>query len=140
MQVLDALKTGVEVPLKLYRDGQTSTTSIRLADKLVPPLQSKSEPRDQGFLGVGNAARRCCAPGTKNEWGLEVRRLVDNSPADLGGLQLGDLIVQFDGKPTLTPEEFARQIHNTKPRSRVKIKFYRGGTAQTLELTLGHGW
>jgi S1-C subfamily serine protease len=55
-------------------------------------------------------------------------------------LQLGDLIVQFDGKPTLTPDEFARQIQNVKPRSKVKIKFYRGGTEQTLELTLGHGW
>jgi S1-C subfamily serine protease len=140
MQILDGLKTGVEVPLKLYRDGQTSTTSIRIADRSVPPLQPKIDPREQGFLGVGNVTRRCCAPGSKKEWGLQVWRLVDNSPADLGGLQLGDLIVQFDGKPTLTPDEFARQIQNTKPRSKVKIKFYRGGSEQTLELTLGHGW
>jgi membrane-associated protease RseP (regulator of RpoE activity) len=138
-KTLEPLKAGSEVAIKLYRDGEVLTSSMRINDRTTPPIQPKIEPRDEGFLGLGDVTRRCCAPGTR-KWGLEVRRVVDNSPADLAGLQLGDLITEFDGHPTLTPDEFARWIHAAKPRSKVKIKFYRGNTEQTVELTLGHGW
>ena len=138
-QVLSTLKSGAEAGVKLYRDGETVAATIRVADRSLPPVQPKIEPRDQGFLGVGSVTRRCCAPGTKR-WGLEVRRLIDNSPADLVGLQLGDLITEFDGHPTLTPDEFARRILATKPRTKVKLKFHRGNAAQIVELILGHGW
>ena len=73
-------------------------------------------------------------------WGLEVRRIIDNSPADLAGLELGDLITEFDGHPAVTPDEFARRILITKPRSKIKVKFYRGNEAKVVELILGHGW
>jgi S1-C subfamily serine protease len=138
-QVLDPLKPGAEVGVKLYRDGENVTSTIRIADRSTPPVQPKTEPRDQGFLGLGDVTRRCCIPGTR-KWGLEVHRVIDNSPADLAGLQLGDLITEFDGHSMLTPEEFARRIQITKPRSKVKVKFYRGSSAETVELIVGHGW
>jgi membrane-associated protease RseP (regulator of RpoE activity) len=138
-KVLDGLRPGSDIPVKLYRDGETIATRIRIADRSVTPFEPKVEPRDQGFLGVGNASRRCCIPGVK-KWGLEVRRIVDNSPADLAGLQLGDLITEFDKQAILTPDEFGRRIRAAKPRSKVKVKFYRGNIEQTLELILGHGW
>ena len=137
--ILDPLKPGAEAGMKLYRDGAIVAASMRIADKALPPLQPRTEPRDQGFLGLGNVSRRCCIPDSR-KWGLEVRRIVDNSPADLAGLQLGDLIVEFDKQATLTPDEFARRIHAAKPRTRVKVRFYRGNTEQTVELILGHGW
>ena len=138
-QVLDPLKPGAEVGLKLYRDGESIASIIRIADRSTPPIQPKTEAKDQGFLGLGDVTRRCCVPGTR-KWGLEVHRVIDNSPADLAGLQLGDLITEFDGRSILTPEEFSRRIQLTKPRSKVKVKFYRGNVPQTVELTLGHGW
>lgn len=137
-QVADSLKSGGEASVKLYRDGEIVASTIRAADRLLPPLQPKIDPRDQGFLGVGSVTRRCCAPGSKR-WGLEVRRLIDNSPADLAGLQLGDLITEFDGHATLTPDEFTRQILATKPRTKITLKVYRASVAQTVELILGHG-
>jgi membrane-associated protease RseP (regulator of RpoE activity) len=138
-RVLEGLRPGSEVPLKLYRDGETILARIRIADRSVTPFEPKIEPRDQGFLGIGDASRRCCIPGVK-KWGLEVRRIIDNSPADLAGLQLGDLIAEFDKQATLTPEEFGRRIRAATPRSKVKLKFYRGNIEQTVELILGHGW
>ena len=138
-QILDPLKPGAEVAVKLFRDGAIVAARMRIADKALPPLQPRTEPRDQGFLGLGNVSRRCCIPDSR-KWGLEVRRIIDNSPADLAGLQLGDLIVEFDQLATLTPDEFSRQIHAAKPRTKVKVKFFRGNTEKTVELMLGHGW
>ena len=139
LQVLNSLKPGSEVGLKLYRDDATVASRIRIASQSVTPFQPKVEPRDQGFLGVGDVGRRCCIQGTKR-WGLEIHRIIDNSPADLAGLQPGDVITEFDKHVVRTPGELARRIHNVKPRTKVKAKFYRGNTEQTVELIIGHGW
>ena len=138
-QVMEPLKLGAEVAVKVYRDGENVASRIRIADRATPPFQPRIAERDQGFLGLGNVSRRCCIPDSR-KWGLEVRRVIDNSPADLAGLQLGDLIVEFDKVATLTPDEFSRRIHAAKPRTKIKIRFYRGNTEQTVELLLGHGW
>ena len=138
-QVLNSLKPGAEVKVKLYRDGETVTSPIKITNLSIAPFQPKTEPRDQGFLGLGDVSRRCCLPGTK-KWGLEVHRVIDNSPADLAGLQLGDVITEFDQRAMRTPDEFSRRIRGAKPRSKVKLKFYRGNTEQTVELIMGHGW
>ena len=139
VQLLDTLKPGAEVTAYLYRNGAAVPSQMRIGDKSLPPLQPKIETRDEGFLGIGDSSRRCCIPGS-NKWGVEIRRIIDNSPADLAGLQLGDLITEFDKFPTVTPDEFARRIRLAKPRSKVKVKFYRGNVEQTVDLTLGHGW
>ena len=138
-RILTSIKPGTEVAAKLYRDEEQVTTRIRIASVAVPPFQPKTDPRDQGFLGVGDVGRRCCVAGTKR-WGLEVHRIIDNSPADLAGLQLGDVITEFDKQTIRTPEELARRIRAVKPRSKVKVKFLRANTEQTVELTMGHGW
>lgn len=138
-RVLGSVKPGSDVGVKLYRDEEPVSARIRIASPTLTPFQPKTEPRDQGFLGVGDVGRRCCVAGTKR-WGLEVHRLIDNSPADLAGLQLGDVITEFDKQTIRTPDELARRIRAVKPRSKVKVKFYRGTTEQTVELTMGHGW
>jgi len=139
-QVLNSLKIGEEVPVKFYRDGETLTSKIKIADRSFPPLQTKTEARDQGFLGILDSDRRCCIPGTK-KWGVEIHEMHDNGPAELFGLQTGDVITQFDGHAVRTPNEFNRRIRAVKPRSKVAIKFYRaGGTEQTIQLIMGHRW
>jgi membrane-associated protease RseP (regulator of RpoE activity) len=138
-RVLNTLKPGSEVAVKLYRDEEPVATRIRVGSPTLAPFQAKIDPRDQGYLGVGDVGRRCCVTGTKR-WGLEIHRIIDNSPADLAGMQLGDVITEFDKQTIRTPDELARRIHATKPRSKVKVKFYRGNTEQTVELVVGHGW
>ena len=138
-RALNSAKPGSELGVKLYRDEEPVSARIRIGSQTVPPFQTKTDPRQQGFLGTGDVGRRCCVPGSK-KWGLEIRRIIDNSPADLSGLQLGDVITEFDKQTIRTPEELARRIHAVKPRSKVKVKFYRGNTEQTIELIVGHGW
>jgi S1-C subfamily serine protease len=138
-QVLDSLKTGDEVPAKVHRDGATIDLRIKIADRAFPPLQTKTAVDDQGFLGILDASRRCCIPGTK-KWGVEVNELHPNGPAELFGLRPGDVITEFDGHPVKTPNEFNRHIRATKPGSKIALTLYRGSAEQKIELILGHRW
>lgn len=138
-QVLDSLKTGDEVPVSVHRDGATVELRIKIADRAFPPLQMKTELDDQGFLGILDSSRRCCIPGTK-KWGVEVKDLHINGPADLFGLRTGDVITEFDGHPVKTPNEFNRHIRATKPGSKIALTLYRGGAEQKIELILGRRW
>jgi S1-C subfamily serine protease len=138
-QVLDSLKTGDEVPVKVNRDGAIIDLRIKIADRAFPPLQTKTEVDDQGFLGILDSSRRCCIPGTK-KWGVEVKDLHLNGPAELFGLRPGDVITEFDGHPVKTPNEFNRRIRATKPGSKIALTLYRGSAEQKIELILGHRW
>lgn len=138
-QALNALTAGEEVPAKVYRDGTMVSTRIKIGDRHFPPLQPKIEPRDQGFLGVRNSARRCCLPGTK-KWGVEVTELHVNGPAELFGLRSGDVITDFNGNPVKTPNEFNRRIRAIKPNTKVPVTFYRGNSPQKIEIILGRRW
>jgi hypothetical protein len=40
----------------------------------------------------------------------------------------------------VTPDELARLIRASKPRTKVKLKFYRGNVSRTVEMIVGHGW
>src|SRR5262245_39859240 len=82
-QVLELLETGQEVPVKVYRDGAMTSSRIKIADRALPPSQTKTELRDQGFLGILNSFRRPL-PGTK-KWGVEVKELNIKGPAKLSG-------------------------------------------------------
>jgi S1-C subfamily serine protease len=138
-QVLESLETGQEVPVKLYRDGVTVSSRIKLADRAFPPPQPpKIEQRDQGFLGILDAFRRPLP--SKKQWGVEVKELHINGPAELFGLRSGDVITEFNGHPVKTPNEFNRRIRAVKPGSKIAVTFYRGNTQQKIELIMGHRW
>jgi len=137
-QVLKSLETGQEVPVKVNRDGVTVSSRIKIADRAFPPPQPKIEPRDQGFLGILDSFRRTI-PGTK-KWGVEVRELHINGPAELFGLRPGDVITEFNGHPVKTPNEFNRHIRAARPGSKVVVTFYRGATEQKIEVIIGHRW
>jgi len=137
-EVLKSLETGQEVPAEVYRDGATVSSRIKIADRAFPPPQPKTEPRDQGFLGILDSFRRTI-PGTK-KWGVEVRELHINGPAELFGLLPGDIITEFNGHPVKTPNEFNRHIRASRPRGKVSVTLYRGNTEQKVEVIIGHRW
>lgn len=135
--VLDSLKPGTEVAAKVYREGETLSPRIKIADRNHPPLQPIPGPKEQGFLGVKEALRRCCVP-EKQKWGVEITGTNDNSPADLAGLRAGDVITEFNGYPVRTSGEFNRRIRAAKPRNKVTVTYYRGNIKQTAEMILGY--
>ncbi|MEO6726557.1 MAG: PDZ domain-containing protein [Blastocatellia bacterium] len=138
-QVLDSLKPDTEVVARVYREGGDLSPRIKIADRSHAPLQPKIEFKDQGYLGVKESVRRCCTP-TGQKWGVEIQGVNENSPADLAGLQSGDVITEFNDHAVQTPGEFNRRIRATKPRTKVSVTFYRGSAKQTTEMILGYRW
>ena len=66
-----------------------------------------------------------------------VLQVVSGSPADAAGLQQGDVITSFDGKPVTSADQLATAIQADKPGQTVKIGLYRGQDQITVSATLG---
>jgi Do/DeqQ family serine protease len=63
--------------------------------------------------------------GLKNNQGAIVHQIYKGSPANKAGLQLMDVIIEFDGKPVRTPDELVGMIVNSKIGKRVELKIIR---------------
>jgi membrane-associated protease RseP (regulator of RpoE activity) len=137
--IMKSLETGQEVSVKVYRDGAVIPLRIKVSDPSFPPAQPVIDPEDQGFLGILDSSRHCCIPGTK-KWGVKVEELHINGPAELFGLQKGDFITEFNGRPVKTPNEFNRHIRAANPRSEVLLRFYRGAEELKIKVIMGHRW
>lgn len=69
--------------------------------------------------------------------GVLVASVEPRSPADQAGLQAGDVILSFDGKPVKGAEELPRVVAATKPGTAVTLEIWRGGARRTVKTKLG---
>ena len=69
--------------------------------------------------------------------GLRITGVRAGSPADIGGLKGGDVIVEFGGKPVKDLYEYSDALYAHKPGDVVSIVVLRGGQRVTLQVTLG---
>jgi aminopeptidase YwaD len=69
--------------------------------------------------------------------GLKLTGVRAGSPADVGGLKAGDVIVEFDGKPVKDLFEYSNALYAHKPGDEVGIVILRAGQRLTLHVTLG---
>lgn len=75
--------------------------------------------------------------GMKNTNGALVAGLEKNGPADKGGLEPGDVILKFDGKPIVASTDLPRAVGNTKPGKTVSVEVLRKGNEKTLNIAVG---
>ena len=69
--------------------------------------------------------------------GLRITGVRAGSPADIGGLKGGDVIVEFGGKPVKDLYGYSDALYAHKPGDVVSIVVLRGGQRVTLQVTLG---
>ncbi len=75
--------------------------------------------------------------GMKNTNGALVAGVEKNSPADKGGLEVGDVIVKFDGKAIMASSDLPRVVAATKPGKVVPVEVLRKGASKVLQLGVG---
>lgn len=75
--------------------------------------------------------------GMKNTNGALVSAVEKNGPADKGGLEPGDVIVKFDGKPIVASSDLPRAVGSAKPGKLVVAEVLRKGSSKTLNITVG---
>ncbi|MFH1842906.1 MAG: PDZ domain-containing protein, partial [bacterium] len=69
--------------------------------------------------------------------GVLIQEVVDDSPADEAGLEEGDVILEFDGRPVEDSDDLARYVRRTEPGDNAIIEIFRDGRARTIEVVMG---
>jgi S1-C subfamily serine protease len=94
----------------------------------------------RGYLGISSQPVELPAGqrgGRAQESGLLVVRVEPDSPAARAGLLLGDVLVSIDGKPVTDTDDLQAHLSGDRVGAIVAVEVIRGGTPQTLSLTIG---
>jgi putative serine protease PepD len=141
---------GMNTAVASSADGTSQAQNIGFAipsnkiEKLLPALRDRSigsQPSSgAAFLGV---SLETLTSQLRSEYNFEptqgavVLQVQSGSPADVAGLQQGDVITSFQGKPVTSADQLAAAIQADKPGQKVRIGIYRGQDQMTLTATLG---
>jgi putative serine protease PepD len=101
--------------------------------QIVPKLE-KGETIKRPYLGVRTSPTS--VTGASN--GAQVVDVTSNSPAERGGIKVGDTIRRVQGHDIQQPSDVAAAIVNDQPGDKVDVQVTRnGGQSTTLHVTLG---
>lgn len=122
-----------------HGDADTAANSVGFAigvAELLPEVVelravAAGAPLTQGYLGVGVESRR--DGGT----GAAVVQVEAGSPADTGGIRVGDVVVRLDGGLVLGDEDLMAAVRDLDPGTSVVLGVVRAGTPVDVRVVLG---
>jgi S1-C subfamily serine protease len=94
----------------------------------------------RGYLGVSTQPVRLPAASSEQlsqETGLLLAAVEAGSPAEKGGLLLGDTIVGLDNSPIRQHDDLLAQLSADRVDAQVVIKIIRSGQLQEVEVVVG---
>jgi serine protease Do len=74
--------------------------------------------------------------GLARPQGALVSSIEANSPAEKGGIEPGDIVLRFDGRPIESWTDLPRIVGGTKPGQRVPVQVWRKGKQVELQVTV----
>src|SRR5450756_593768 len=92
----------------------------------------------RGYLGVGAQPVRlppALAQQAGQETGLLLVSVEEASPAERGGLLLGDTIIALDGQPTRHLDDLLGLLSSDRAGKAVPVRIVRGGQMQDVQVT-----
>jgi putative serine protease PepD len=96
--------------------------------EVLPQLERGAAP-EHAYLGL--------ATGQSSNGGVQVGQVTAGGPAADAGIQAGDVVTEVDGDQVNDPDDVAQAIEDNEPGDRVEVRVERGGSEQTIEVTLG---
>ena len=69
--------------------------------------------------------------------GVAISEVIEDSPAEKAGLKRYDVIVEFNGQPVQTANQFLNRVAMLEPGTKVKITVIRDGKQKTFNIRLG---
>ncbi|MEH6358367.1 MAG: DegQ family serine endoprotease [Pseudomonadales bacterium] len=119
--------------------GLSFAIPMSVAMDVADQLKTKGQV-SRGWLGVEiqDVSRQLAESfGLKNAAGALVASVVPDSPAARAGLQISDIITEFDGGDVELSSELPHLVGRTKAGSKVKIKVFRNGKSKILNVVVG---
>ena len=96
---------------------------------VLPQLEKGAAP-EHAYLGLSTGP-------AENGSGAQVGDATAGGPAADAGIRPGDVITEVDGDRVGSPDDVAKAIEDNKPGDRVAVKVQRGGSEETIQVTLG---
>ena len=114
-------------------------TPINAVRDLLPQLRNGKVTR--GVIGVQVSKdpiskQAATALGLPSTNGAVLSSVAPNRPAAKAGLEAGDVIVEFNGRPVADSDALVAMVVNTKPGSTVPITVYRDRQRKSLNITI----
>jgi serine protease Do len=112
---------------------------VNMAKEIVPQLKDKGHVT-RGWLGVGIqkvTPELAKSFGLKEEKGALVSQVAKGGPADKGGIETGDVIIEFDGKQVADSNDLPRMVAPLPVGKTVSVKILRGGNVVDREVKIG---
>jgi S1-C subfamily serine protease len=112
---------------------------LLIARNIADTLTTQGHVR-RGFLGISSqlvqvpAAQRT---DSSQEYGLLIVKVDENSPAQRGGILLGDILVTLDGHAIKDSEDLQLLLSGERVGKAVPVGVIRGNTLRTLTVTIG---
>ena len=108
--------------------------AIRVSDQL---RASGRVTRGRIGVQIGQVTRDVAESiGLGKAQGALVTGVESGSPADKAGVEAGDIITRFDGKPIEKVADLPRLVGNTKPGSKSTVTVFRRGATRDLSITI----
>ena len=94
----------------------------------------------RGYLGISSQLVHVPAgqrAGREQENGLLIVKVEENSPAQRGGVMIGDILVSLDGHVVKDSEDLQIVLAGDRVGKTIAVEVIRGNTVQTLQVTVG---
>ncbi len=119
--------------------GLSFAIPMDVAMNVVEQIKTKGKVA-RGWLGVQiqDVTRELAESfGMKRPIGALVSKVIKDSPADKAGIEIGDIIVEFNGSPIETSGDLPPMVGMTEINSRSTLNIIRQGDNKTLSVTIG---
>ncbi len=133
------INTAIATQQDRYNAGVAFAIPADMAERVVTQLIENGEVQ-RGWLGISMADLSegiADAFGLRDEKGVVVDGVLDDTPADRAGLQVEDVITSIDDVPVDGLEAFRNRIADIGPGETIRLRVMRHGNERRVSVTLG---
>ena len=131
---------GINTAINTQGQGIGFAIPINMAREVADQLKEHGK-ASHGYLGMVpvelTAAKKEALELDLDQRGVFVDMVVEDTPADKGGLEPGDVIVEFEGKKITNVSQFRSLVASKRAGEKAEVVVLRSGRSKKLEFELG---